>query len=112
MNLRVYAVWFNMYPGDARERWRDMLLTDSRVRHYWDGRRAIGQLYLQLLPTIWPKRSADTTLPDADALWDAYLLYAPDAQWADRPPDVVSWGTPIYRSTDTLIEGLARMARR
>jgi hypothetical protein len=29
--LRVYAVWFNMYPGDARERWRADRLTDPRV---------------------------------------------------------------------------------
>jgi hypothetical protein len=101
-----------MYPGDARERWRDTFLTDSRVRHYWDDRRAIGQLYLQFLPMIWPKRSADTTLSDADALWDAYLLYAADAEWADQPPGVVSWGSPIYRSTDALIEELARTARR
>lgn len=108
----MYAIWFNMYPGDARESWRGTLLTDPRVRHYWDDRRAMGQLYLQLLPTIWPKRSADTTLPDADALWDAYLLYASDVDWADRPPSVVSWGSPIYRSTDTLIEQLERTAKR
>ena len=30
--LRVYAVWFNMYPGDEREHWRTDLLIDARVR--------------------------------------------------------------------------------
>ena len=46
--VRVYAIWFNMYPGDAQQRWRSDLLPDVRVRHYWDEPRAIGRLYLQL----------------------------------------------------------------
>src|SRR5262245_21842491 len=104
----MYAIWFNMYPGDSRDRWRDALLTDARVRHYWDERRAIGQLYLQLLPEMWQKRTPDTVLPDADALWVAYMLYAPDAQWTDRHPDVIAWGSPIFRSTDPLMSELKR----
>ena len=60
--LRVYAIWFNMYPGDSRQRWPDTLLTDARVRHYWDEGRGIGQLYLKLLPAMWSKRSPDTAL--------------------------------------------------
>jgi len=100
-----------MYPGDARQRWRDTLLTDGRVRHYWDERRAMGQLYLQMLTRIWPKRSAETVLPDADALWDAYALYGREAQWADNPPDVVAWGSPIVRTTDTLVRELERIVK-
>jgi hypothetical protein len=107
--LRVYAIWFNMYSGDARQRWRDTLLTDARVRHYWDEQRAVGRQYLQTLPMIWPKRSAETVLPDADALWDAYLLYGRDAHWGDQPPEIVSWGSPILRTTETLARDLERM---
>jgi hypothetical protein len=101
-----------MYPGDGRQRWRDNLLTDPRVRHYWDEEGAVGRLYLQALPTMWPKRSAETVLPDADKLWDAYLLYARDAYWGDQPPEIVNWGAPILRTNETLVLDLARMASR
>lgn len=106
--LRVYAIWFNMYPNDSRQRWPDQLLTDPRVRHYWDAQRAVGRLYLQLLPAIWAKRAAETVLPDADAVWDAFLVYPPGAQWTDQPPDVVRWGAPILRTSDGLAELLQR----
>jgi hypothetical protein len=102
----VYAVWFNMYPGDTRQRWPAALLTDRRVHHYWDERRAVGQQYLQMLPAMWPKRSPETVLPEADALWDAYLLYGSDAQWGEQLPDVVSWGAPILRTSETLLRDL------
>lgn len=110
--LRVYAIWFNMYPGDSRQRWPDTLLTDARVRHYWDPGRSIGQLYLQLLPAMWPKRSPDVVVPEADALWDAYMLYRPEAEWAGQHPDVVTWGYPILRTSDTLVQELERIAKR
>jgi len=108
----VYAIWFNMYPGDSRQRWPDALLTDARVRHYWDESRGIGQLYLKLLPALWPKRSAETVVPEADALWDAYMLYRPDAQWGDQHPEVVAWGYPILRTSETLVQELDRITKR
>jgi hypothetical protein len=110
--LRVYAIWFNMYPGDSRQRWPAALLTDVRVRHYWDQGRGIGQLYLQLLPAIWQQRSPETRVPEADALWDAYMLYPADAHWAAQPPDVVSWGYPILPTSETLAQELERIAKR
>ena len=58
--LRVYAVWFNMFPGDSREYWRPDLLTDSRVVHLWDDERSVGRLYYQLLPKIWERRAVGT----------------------------------------------------
>lgn len=108
-NVRVYAVWFNMYPGDARQRWPGTLLTDARVRHFWDGKRAVGQLYLQMLPAMWPKRSAETVLPDTDALWDAWMLYPRDALWNEQPADVVSWGSPILRTNEALLRTLEQI---
>ena len=107
--LRVYAVWFNMYPGDARERSRLELLPDARVRHYWDAERSVGRRYLQSLPRLWPMRAAETILPQADALWDAYLLYSTDARWGEELPDVISWGATILQTKATLDEDLRRL---
>lgn len=84
-------------------------MTDRRVRHYWDEQRAVGQLYLQMLPAMWPKRSPETVLPDADALWDAYLLYRRDAQWGKQPPDIISWGSPILQTNETLLRELEQI---
>jgi hypothetical protein len=107
--LRVYAVWFKMYPGDAREKWRPQLLMDPRVRHYWDEDRSVGRLYLQTIPALWPARAPETNVPQADALWDAYLLYAADARWTDQPPPVVTWGSTILQTTDTLDAAVAKI---
>ena len=104
--IRVYAVWFNMYPGDAREHWRAQLLTDARVRHYWDEQRSVGRVYLQILPRLWPGRAPETVLSQADALWDSYLLYPADARWDDEPPNPISWGSTILQTKDTLEEKL------
>ena len=76
--LRVYAVWFNMYPGDARARWRDTLLTDPRVRHYWDDQGLLGRLYLHNMRRMWPVRAAGTEPPQDDALSGATVI-APES---------------------------------
>src|SRR5262249_44506425 len=44
-NVRAYAVWFNMFPGDARSKWPSNLLTDARVIHRWDEPKAVGLWY-------------------------------------------------------------------
>jgi hypothetical protein len=108
--LRVYAIWFNMYPGDARDRWRDTLLTDARVHQYWDESRATGRLYLQLLPQIWDKRASDTILPQSDALWDAFLLYESGARWGGQPPVPFVWGATILQTAAGL-EGALKALR-
>lgn len=100
-----------MYPGDARDRWRADLLSDGRVRHYWDDTRAVGRLYLQLLPRLWPARAAETVVPQADALWDAYLLYPADARWDDAPPAVLSWGSTILQTQETLRQDVLRLVK-
>ncbi len=109
--LRVYAVWFNMYPGDARDRWRAELLTDARVQHYWDEQRSVGRRYLQTLPRLWPMRAAETVVPQADALWDAYLLYRPDTSWDDDLPDVCSGGATLLQTKETLDRDIRRLLK-
>ena len=110
--LQVYAVWFNMFPGDAREKWRGDLLTDARVVHYWDEQQSVGRLYFQGLPQIWEKRAADTITPQDLALWQAYLLYATDAQWKDQPPEVDSRASTILLTREKLTPDFKEMQTR
>jgi hypothetical protein len=108
----VYAVWYNMFPGDSRGHWRADLLTDSRVAHYWDEPRAVGRLYFQNLPRMWEKRARDTVPPQDVILWDAYLLYDGEARWDEQPPDVVSWGSTILLTRDGLKRDLDAVLKR
>jgi hypothetical protein len=54
-------------------------------------------------------RAAETILPQADALWDAYLLYSPDARWGEEMPEVIRWGATILQTRETLDQDLRRL---
>ena len=41
--IAVYRVWFNMIPGDRKERWDPKQLADQRIRHFWDEDRVLGR---------------------------------------------------------------------
>lgn len=101
--LRIYAVWFNMYPGDARSKWPAAILTDPRVTHYWDEQRALGEYYLGQLPAIVDRRASATLQPAADAMWDAFFLHGPGQRWAEPLPSPLLWGYPIMVTRDQLL---------
>jgi hypothetical protein len=50
-------------------------------------------------------------VPQADALWDAYLLYSADARWNDDPPAVMSWGSTILQTQETLQRDIASIVK-
>jgi hypothetical protein len=102
--LRVYAVWFNMYPGDARSKWPDSLLIDPRVLHYWDEDRISGKQYLTHLPAMLDRRAPETMTPSADAMWDAYYVYPRGEHWRGPVPLPASWGYPIMVTREQLVE--------
>src|SRR5262245_44896475 len=93
-----------MYPGDARSKWPPALLTDSRAVHYWDEQRISGIRYLDQLPALLARRAPETITPDADAMWDAYFVYAPGDRWRDPVPVPASWGYPILVTRETLLQ--------
>jgi hypothetical protein len=100
--VRVYAVWFKMYPGDSRERWHQSLLADSRTLHFWDDTKSIGRLYHRLVPRMMGRRAPHSKDMEGDVLWDTYLLYPPAAAWEASPPEAISWGSTIMMSRETL----------
>lgn len=93
-DVRVYAVWFNMYPGDARWRWDGDGLTDPRVNHFWDEQKAVGSWFSENLT----HRGAPT--------WDFYALYGPDARDFSAP---VSMGGTVIARRNQLQSSLATL---
>lgn len=85
-DLRIYSIWFNMYPGDSKARWNPDLLTDPRVRHYWDQNKLVGRWMVKHEVVDYPRRT----------LWDSYLLFGPEAIWKDTPSPLIGWGMPVY----------------
>ena len=82
-NLRVYAIWASKLFTDARRRWDAAGLTDSRVVHLWDPEDASGGWLAGNVP--------EYDGPD----WDTYLLFGPDATWADAPAPLRAHGSPV-----------------
>jgi hypothetical protein len=100
-DLRVYAIWFNMFPGDARSRWRPDLLTDPRVIHRWDEGKVVGRWYGERMSALRPKLTAESNW-NGEILWDAYVLYSPKAGWDDAPNGVIHLGRTIVAARETL----------
>jgi hypothetical protein len=95
-DLRVYAVWFNMMASDSRERWRETLLRDRRVTHFWDEGKTVGTWF-------------GARTEKHDVLWDAWMLYGPDARWDDEPTGVLGTGRTIMASRDELKATIDRL---
>ncbi|MBI2837372.1 MAG: hypothetical protein HYX75_03605 [Acidobacteria bacterium] len=96
--LKVYAIWFSMYPGDARAKWPGALLTDARVLHLWDEKRVVGS---------WFGKHPDyTSLSQGRLLWDAFLLFGPEAHWEDKPTHLISTGRTIVAAREDMRKSL------
>ena len=100
-NLRVYAIWFNMFPGDARSKWPPDLLIDPRVTHRWDEAKTVGRWYGQQTSHMQRQLTPDSSW-NGEILWDSYVLYGSDARWDDVPTGVIHWGRTIVAARDTL----------
>lgn len=101
-DLRVYAVWFSMYPTDRRENWPPDVLTDHRITHWWDEEKAVGRWYMQRTPDMQAALAPGSSGFAGDVLWDAYIVYGPDATWETGPAHLRRWGRTILRTRDEL----------
>ena len=111
-SLAVYAVWFNMYPGDSRAAWPPRALADARVTQFWDEPRRVGMMFLSQLPTILDRRAPGTLQPFDDAMWDAFFVFTARDHWNEAPPPPVTWGYPIMVTHETLASELHRLLNR
>ncbi len=95
--ITVYAVWFNMIPGDRKSRWNPNLLADERVTHYWDEDRVLGK---------WIAKNVDDCEHLGPIDWDSYYLFDEDGHWDKSFEDLKACGTPIFRNTENLATAL------
>ena len=100
-DLKVYAVWFNMLQNDDHSKWPAKILTDPRVRHFWDDDQEVGAWYAKNV----------TGSDSGDIQWDAYFLYGADAEWTVQPSGMVSWGRTIVATRSALQENIEPLLR-
>jgi len=99
-DLEVYVVWMPMLATDARSKWDPAHLSDRRVRHFWDEERTAG---------LWFARAGVGGLGYAGVVWDAYLLFGPDASWDDEPAPLVGAGAPVVAKSAQLEAEVGRL---
>ena len=92
-DIAVYAIWFDMFPGDRRQAWQKDLMDDPRVVHYWDADRLVGRWFKQ---HVWPEA------PGGSITWDTWFLFGPDAVWDETPAPLFDKGRTIIATRDEL----------
>ena len=83
--ISIYAIWLRMLARDSSDEWDASIMTDARVKHFWDGGLEAAQ---------WFAREVDGYEGTA---WDVYYLYGPDATWENVPAPLVGSGGTIIR---------------
>jgi len=80
--VAVYVVWVPELGGaEHHVAGATQLMSDPRVRHYWDQDELVGKSYAKGLFSV-----------DDFALWDFYMLFDRDATWRDgREPTPRVW---------------------
>ena len=89
-NVRVYAVWEPVLPGDSANGWDPKVLNDPRVTNYWDP---------HLLLSRW---LGEHVTHSGAIVWDHYFLYGPNASWTDAPGPLVGDGGDVIHVTGQL----------
>ena len=69
-DVEVYVVWFSMLARDSRSGWDECVMSDPRATHLWDVKHLASQAFAGEVEGM------------AEPVWDAYLLYGPEATWA------------------------------
>lgn len=99
VKLKVYTVWYEMYPGDSPKAFptAKKIMPDVRVQHFWDQPKTTGKWFKKNVPSDYTGK----------IMWDAYYLYGPDATWVETPGTPVSWGRTILETRKELLRQVA-----
>jgi hypothetical protein len=95
--LRVYAIWLNQRPTDARDQIDESTLADPRVTQYWDGEGVTGRYFAD----------ADVAgMGYAGFVYDVYYVFGPKAAWGQHPEPVAAAGGPVLYDGEKLLAAL------
>jgi hypothetical protein len=98
--LRVYAVWMPMLPGDARSEWDGSIFDDPRAINLWDGAGMLGS---------WLGRRGGPTGASFDSVvWDAFFVFGGDSTWQGEPTGLLAYGSPVIGETGKLGSAVAQ----
>lgn len=102
LNIRIYSVWYEMYPGDSPNDFpvARKLMPDRRVNHYWDQPKDVGRWFQKAIPSDYK----------GEIQWDAFYLYGTDSVWTDEPTSLLTWGRTILKDRKKLTEQIARLS--
>jgi hypothetical protein len=104
LKIRVYAIWYEMYPGDSPKAFPSAQKTmpDHRVEHYWDKKKETGRWFKRNVPTDYKKA----------IMWDAYYLYDAGAQWDATPQPLVSHGRTLLETRKELLKQIFLLSEK
>jgi hypothetical protein len=83
--------------SDARSTWDESLMPDPRASHFWDEERVTG---------IWFNEQGYLAAYNLGLVYDAYILFGPEAKWDSKPSPVVSEGYTIIGMRPQLQEDI------
>jgi hypothetical protein len=95
LDLQVYAVWYEMLPGDSKAAFpaAKKTMPDARVAHYWDKKKTAGRWFKTNVPSTFNK----------PVQWDVYYLYDSNAKWEKTPGPLVSTGRTLIETRKELL---------
>ncbi len=72
------------------------------IPQYWDEERRVS---LEVKERVVPE-------VESDVPWDMFILFGPEATWADAEKHVLGWGEPVIHRVETLEALLSAVSAR
>lgn len=90
-----------MLATDDRSSWDGRLLDGPRVANLWDRDLAVSR---------WVARADNLGIESFGlVVYDAFLLFAPNARWESAPSGLVAAGLPVLGETSKLASAIERL---
>ena len=99
-DISVYAVWFNVLPTDSVGGWEPEILSDRRVTEFWDAEGAVGEWFGE------KREELQLGFFGGPVVWDASLLFGPEASWQELPGPLEHFGYTIIGDRRSLLTSL------
>ncbi len=95
LDVSVYVVWLPMFPRPM-EWWALPRMVEEfsewGIPQYWDEERRVS---LEVKERVVPE-------VENDVPWDMFILFGPEATWAEAEKHVLGWGEPVIQKTEKL----------